>query len=106
MPMRITILIAAAAAIGAAVVGGGTANASPQDDRFIQLLQSEGFDTVNAADEIRAAQDVCKLLAGGAPGDKMVQTLVTHDQFSRAQATQLINASITVYCPNYPPIPG
>jgi hypothetical protein len=104
--MRITILIATAAAVGSAILGGGTANASPQDDRFIQLLQSEGFDTVNAADEVRAAQDVCKLLAGGAHGDKMVQTLVTHDQFSQAQATQLINASITVYCPNYPPIPG
>jgi hypothetical protein len=39
MSIRITTLIASATVIGAAVVGGGTANASAQDDTFLQLLQ-------------------------------------------------------------------
>jgi len=100
MSIRITTLIASATVIGAAIVGGGIANASAQDDTFLQLLQQDGITVTNAADVIKGAHDFCDALAQGASSSQIIQDLVSTGKFDQSDAKNILNASVAVYCQN------
>ena len=100
MSTRIITLIAGAAVVAVAVVGGGTANASAQDDQFLQMLQQGGLDVTNSADVIKAAHDFCDALGQGATANQITQDLVGTGKFNQTDANNFLKAAVTVYCPN------
>jgi hypothetical protein len=103
MFIRITNLIAGAAMIGGAFVGGGIANATAQDDQFLQALGQSGIPVTDAAanvDFIKAGHDFCDALAQGGTATEVSQGLVSQDRLSPAQANAFLQASVTAYCPN------
>ena len=100
MSTRITILIAGAAVAGVAVIGGGIANASAQDDQFLQMLSQDGIDVTNAGDVIKGAHELCDSLAQGATPAQITQDLVGTGKFNQTDANNILQASVTAYCSN------
>jgi uncharacterized protein DUF732 len=98
--IRITALIAGASMIGAAVIGSSTANATPQDDTFLALLQQDGITVTIPADVIKGAHDFCDALSQGATRAQLIQDLIGTGKFNRTDAIHILNASIAVYCPD------
>ena len=100
MSTRITTLVAGAAVIGAAVVCGGTANASAKDDQFLQLLTQAGLDITNPSSVIEGAHDFCDALEQGATPNQIMQQLVDTGKFNRTDAKNIVSTAVTVYCPD------
>ncbi|MBV9722746.1 MAG: DUF732 domain-containing protein [Mycobacterium sp.] len=103
MSIRIATLFAGAAVIGAAVAGGGIANANAQDDQFLQMIGQSGIPVTDAAadaDFIQAGHDFCDALSQGGTAAEITQALMTKDKLSQVQANTFLQASVTAYCPN------
>ena len=99
MHTRITTLIAGAALAGAALAGAGPANADPaQDSQFLELLSQGGVQVTNQADVIKGAKEMCQGFTEGATRAEGIKDLVA-DGVSQKDATTIVDAAITVYCP-------
>ena len=104
MPSGIRLVVAMAASLG--VLGAGlapAAHADAQDDKFIQLLISDGIthDSVPAA--ISAARKVCQYLNEGMTPNEVVVDVMNSSSLPDYDAGYFVGAAIRAYCPKYLP---
>lgn len=100
--------LVAAMAVSLGVLGAGlapAAHADANDDKFIQLLISDGIthDSVPAA--IAAARKVCEYLAQGMTPNEVVIDVENSSSLPDYDAGYFVGAAIRAYCPQYKPPP-
>jgi hypothetical protein len=106
MPSGTRLVVAMAVSLG--VLGAGVApaaHADANDDKFIQLLISDGIthDSVPAA--IAAARKVCQYLAEGMSPNEVVIDVMNSSSLPDYDAGYFVGAAIRAYCPQYKPPP-
>jgi Protein of unknown function (DUF732) len=106
VPSGTRLVVAMAVSLG--VLGAGVApaaHADAADDKFIQLLISDGIthDSVPAA--IAAARKVCEFLAQGQTPNEVVIDVMNSSSLPDYDAGYFVGAAIRAYCPQYKPPP-
>lgn len=104
MPSGTRIVVAIAASLGALGAGlAPAAHADANDDKFIQLLISDGIthDSVPAA--ISAAKKVCEYLQQGMSPNEVVVDVMNSSSLPDYDAGFFVGAAIRSYCPKYMP---
>ncbi|GLD35467.1 DUF732 domain-containing protein [Mycobacterium kiyosense] len=107
-----SVLTAAVALTGAAILGGGAASADPnQDDQFLGLLSQKGVAALSGVPSLIAtAHQICRNLDDGMSAGALVDALVDNannvtpgadrDRLARTQA-RFFAAAVEAYCPNH-----
>ncbi|WAC90564.1 DUF732 domain-containing protein [Mycobacterium sp. Aquia_213] len=106
VPSGTRLVVAIAVSLG--VLGAGVApaaHADAADDKFIQLLISDGIthDSVPAA--IAAARKVCEYLGQGMSPNEVVIDVMNSSSLPDYDAGYFVGAAIRAYCPQYKPPP-
>jgi hypothetical protein len=104
MPSGTRLVVAMAASLG--VLGAGlapAAHADASDDKFVQLLISDGIthDSVPAA--ISAARKVCQYMDEGMTPNEVVVDVMNSSSLPDYDAGYFVGAAIRAYCPKYLP---
>lgn len=89
--------------LGAAVAPAARADAT--DDKFIQLLISDGITHESVPAAIAAARKVCEYLAQGMTPNEVVIDVMNSSSLPDYDAGYFVGAAIRAYCPQYKPPP-
>lgn len=104
MPSGTRLVVAMAASLG--VLGAGlapAAHADPNDDKFIQLLISDGITHESVPAAIGAARKVCQYLDEGMTPNEVVVDVMNSSSLPDYDAGYFVGAAIRAYCPKYMP---
>jgi hypothetical protein len=99
----------AAATLGSSVLfGAGTADATPQDDQFTEVVSALGIPVESPEQSVKLGHDVCTLLTqGGAQGPNPVPVVrgvvgrLTNAGMNKGQAVNVMRAAVKIYCPEF-----
>jgi hypothetical protein len=106
MPSGTRLVVATAVSLG--VLGAGVApaaHADANDDKFIQLLISDGITHESVPAAIGAARKVCQYLAEGMSPNEVVIDVMNSSSLPDYDAGYFVGAAIRAYCPQYKPPP-
>ncbi|WP_260860361.1 DUF732 domain-containing protein [Mycobacterium tilburgii] len=106
MPSGTRIVMAVAASLG--VLGAGlapAAHADATDDKFVQLLISDGITHESVPAAISAAKKVCEYLQQGMSPNEVVIDVMNSSSLLDYDAGFFVGAAIRSYCPKYMPPP-
>ncbi|GKU55999.1 hypothetical protein NJB14197_18660 [Mycobacterium montefiorense] len=101
------IVVAMAVSLG--VLGAGlapAARADANDDKFIQLLVSDGITHESVPAAIGAARKVCEYLSQGMTPNEVVTDVMNSSSLPDYDAGYFVGAAIRAYCPQYMPPPA
>jgi hypothetical protein len=89
------------AAFTALMLNSGTAHAdsASDDQRYIDMLTSQGIPITSPERARAGGLAVCEALAAGRGMDQIATALMESNPITRAQAVQAVQDSKAVYCP-------
>ncbi|MCV7426594.1 DUF732 domain-containing protein [Mycobacterium montefiorense] len=96
-------------AVSLGVLGAGlapAAHADANDDKFIQLLVSDGITHESVPAAIGAARKVCEYLSQGMTPNEVVTDVMNSSSLPDYDAGYFVGAAIRAYCPQYMPPPA
>lgn len=106
VPSGTRLVVAMALSLG--VLGAGVApgaHADANDDKFIQLLISDGITHESVPAAIAAARKVCEYLSQGMTPNEVVIDVMNSSSLPDYDAGYFVGAAIRSYCPQYKPPP-
>jgi hypothetical protein len=104
-------LAATACILGIALTAGiGSANATPEDDQFLDVVKQLNIPVEKPEDAILVGQQICKAVADGqlepARTVRSVIGKLTAEGLEKGQATHLVWGAVSIYCPKYSSLVG
>jgi hypothetical protein len=102
LPSGTRLVVAMAVSLG--VLGAGVApaaHADANDDKFIQLLISDGITHESIPAAIGAARKVCQYLAEGMSPNEVVIDVENSSSLPDYDSGYFVGAAIRSYCPQY-----
>jgi Protein of unknown function (DUF732) len=104
MPPGTRIVVAMAASFGVLAAGlAPAAHADANDDKFVQLLISDGITHESVPAAIGAARKVCQYLDEGMTPNEVVVDVMNSSSLPDYDAGYFVGAAIRAYCPKYLP---